>query len=38
MADKCLKCKDKINYVKQVSRYYTDDDKPICEECWSEGE
>ena len=36
--DKCSKCGEEINYRSQVSQYYTDDDKPICEECWNKGE
>ena len=34
----CINCDNKIDYSKQSSRYFTDDDKPICEKCWNEGE
>ncbi|MEN6317057.1 MAG: hypothetical protein ABFD25_22720 [Clostridiaceae bacterium] len=33
----CYICGKHIDEAKQKSRYYTDYDRPICEECWNEG-
>ncbi len=33
----CCICGKEINIQKQASLYFTDNDKPICEECWNDG-
>jgi hypothetical protein len=33
----CSICEKAIDFETQKAHYYSDDDKPICEECWDSG-
>jgi recombinational DNA repair protein (RecF pathway) len=33
----CSICEKEIDHSKDVARYFTDDDKPLCRKCWESG-